>query len=38
MCCTVDEKGVMVAHHGDCKQDNCPANWRKAVKEKQNDN
>ena len=31
MCCTVDEAGKIAAHHGDCVQENCPANWRKAL-------
>lgn len=31
LCCSVDDKGVMVAHHGDCVIENCSANWSKAI-------
>ena len=31
MCCTVDDAGKIAAHHGDCVQENCPANWKKIL-------
>lgn len=33
-CCTVDQDGNVVCFHGDCVQENCPADWKKFVEEK----
>jgi uncharacterized protein YecT (DUF1311 family) len=32
-CNEVDEKGHVIAYHGDCVMENCPARWREDVKE-----
>jgi hypothetical protein len=33
LCCTVDERHIIQAFHGDCVVENCSANWAKALNE-----